>query len=241
MAEAYYHMDQTYNMWSFFPSCTLSSPITNTIKNMANQTCCPHVNFKHLKEFVNANHAVWVTGKLIHVCGSHLFLLQCSSAWCSFLMSRMWCLLRHLMVGWYWWKGQQYGGNIWGAYFTHFWSVCYIGPRRRDIFRIPDITGWYIVVNHPPPVISKFGLFYTLYAREKWMWTPFKKDEWVDSDESTDFFVEVIGNVTNASTLQFLTCVDMGNKLGVCFSMFFNVCSHRIRPCNGKQNNWAHV
>ena len=59
----------------------------------------------------------------------------------------------------------------------------------------------------------------------------------MDGDGTTDFFVEVIENVTNASTLQFLTCVDMGNKLGVCFSMFSDVCSHQIRPCNGKQNN----
>ena len=38
---------------------------------MASETCCPCVNFNHMKEFVNATHPVQVIGKLIHICSSH--------------------------------------------------------------------------------------------------------------------------------------------------------------------------
>jgi len=41
------------------------------------------------------------------------------------------------------------------------------------------------------------------------------QEEWLDDDGTKDIFVKVIANVKDASMLEFLTCINIGNKLSV--------------------------
>jgi len=51
--------------------------------------------------------------------------------------------------------------------------------------------------------------------QKHYMDTSWHQKEWLDDDGTKDIFVEVIANIKDASTLEFLTCINIGNKLGV--------------------------
>jgi hypothetical protein len=53
------------------------------------------------------------------------------------------------------------------------------------------------------------SLFTTVFNRHTW-----HQEVWLDDDGMNDIFVKVIGIVKDLSTLEFLTCINIENKLG---------------------------